>query len=129
MGSSFCKYSRKTFANWFVKRSLMIHKRERFVFWIRESQTNKTTTIPLNIQAFLSTECTEEHHFQEVFDHYRINVFFALLYLASGCRSCKALQNRFWTSCGWPWPFRFLQCQIYGYETQFTTWCFKLHAR
>ena len=52
----------------------MIDKRERFVFWILESQTNKT-----NIQEIFGKEGTEEHDFQEAFQHYRVTVFFASL--------------------------------------------------
>ena len=90
-------------------------------FEFENPKLTRRRQVTLSIPTFFSKECTEEQDFQEVFDHYRINVFFALLYLASGCRSCKALQNRFWNSCGWPWSFCFLQCQIYWYETQFTT--------
>ena len=106
-----------------------------------------------NAQAFFGKEGTEEHDFLVAFNDYRIKLFFASLdltinkrsgqlfeqfastywccgefqsFLVIVSRSCRALQNRFWTSCGWAWPFRFLQCQISRHETQFTTWCFKL---
>ena len=55
----------------------MIDKRERFGFWIRESPTNKTLTSTIITQTFFSKEGTEEHNFQEAFDHCRVKVFFA----------------------------------------------------
>ena len=75
MDSSFCKYSQKIIANWFFCRSFMIDKRERFVFWIRESQTNNISTSSTNVLAFFSKEGTEEHDFHEAFDHYSVEVF------------------------------------------------------
>ena len=125
-------------------------------FCFLEFQNPKLTRrrrIPLISRVFFGKEGTEEHDFLEAFNDYRIKLFFASLYLTinkrSGqlfgqfastywccgefqsflvivSRSCRALQNRFWTFCGWAWPFRFLQCQISRHETQFTTWCFKL---
>ena len=44
MDSSFCRYLRKIFADWFVNWSFMTDKRKRFVFRIQESQTNKAPT-------------------------------------------------------------------------------------
>ena len=155
MDNYICKYCQKIFANWCVYWSFMIDKREQFFlfFGIPESQAKKTPTSTTNIRVFFGKEGTEEHDFLEAFNDYRIKLFFASLYLTinkrSGqlfgqfastywccgefqsflvivSRSCRALQNRFWTFCGWAWPFRFLQCQISQHETQFTTWCFKL---
>ena len=60
----------------------MIDKREQFVFWIRESQTNKTPTSTTNIHGFFGKEVTEEHDSQKEFIDCRVNLFFASLDLA-----------------------------------------------
>ena len=60
----------------------MIDKGERFVFWLWESQTNKTLTSTTNNQGFFGKEDTEEYNFQEVIDDYRVKGFFASLDLA-----------------------------------------------
>ena len=57
----------------------MIDKREWFVFWIWESQTKKT---PVSIQVIFGKEGTEQHNFQEAYDHYSVKVLFAPLDLA-----------------------------------------------
>ena len=77
--NSFWKYSQKIFANWFVYWSFGIDRRKQRAFWIRESQTNNTSTSTTKMQAFCSKEGTEEHDFQETFDHYREEVFFESL--------------------------------------------------
>ena len=50
----------------------MIYKREQFVFWIWESQTNKTPTNNTKHSGLFGKEITEEHDFQEAFDYYKV---------------------------------------------------------
>ena len=70
----------KLFTNWFVSWYLMIDKRELFVFWIRESQTNNTPTSTTKYPGLL---WQREHDSREAFDHYRVKVFFESLDLAT----------------------------------------------